>query len=65
MKAMNINKIVDSKTIKDKVSIYDYYEVPSLTIDSSTKVSNWYTDSSYKQEYRRTLVNDSFSIYGK
>lgn len=65
MKAMNINKIVDSKTIKDKVSIYDYYEVPSLTIDASTKVNNWYTDSSYKQEYKRTLVNDSFSIYGK
>jgi len=65
MKAMNINKIVDSKTIKEKVSIYDYYEVPSLTIDASTKVSNWYIDSSYKQVYRRTLVNDSFSIYGK
>ena len=65
MKAFKVSKIVNNKTSEEKISAYDYYEVPSLTLDSSIKVNKWYSDSLYRQEYQRTLVSNAFSIYGK
>lgn len=65
MKANKVTKNVGSNKIIDNVSIYDYYEIPSLTINASTKVNGWYLDSDLINRYQRSKVNKDLNIYGK
>lgn len=65
MKANTISRVVGNKTYNDILSVYDYYEVPSLKVDSSNSVSKWYSDSNYQYPYIRTNFTQSSVIYGK
>ncbi len=65
VKANKVTKNVGTNKIVDNVSIYDYYEVPSLNISTSTKVSGWYLDSACTNKYQRNIINKDINIYGK
>ena len=64
-KAIKVTKNVNNDKVIDNVSIYDYYEIPSLNFNSSIKVGGWYLDKNCSSKYQRSKIYQDIDIYGK
>ena len=64
-KAIKVTKNVNNDKVIDNVSIYDYYEIPSLNFNSSINVGGWYLDKNCSAKYQRSKIYQDIGIYGK